>query len=249
MKILVTAGNTQAPIDKVRCITNIFSGRTGAQIAAEAFDRGYALTLLTSHPVVLQGLPAVRARRAPDWQVLPYRTFEELETLMATSIQEGGYDAVVHAAAVSDYQVAGIYAPGTGTRFDLREMTRVAENGPRLADVASGKVKSHHPELWLRLRPAPKLVDKIRSTWGFGGILVKFKLEVGIGDADLLEIAERSRMQSGADLIAANTLEGMNDWAYVGAGEGGYRRVSRSELAGKLLDEVCRKRQSRRDPR
>ena len=108
MKILVTAGNTQAPIDKVRCITNIFSGRTGAQIAAEAFDRGYALTLLTSHPEVLAGLPAVRARRAPDWQVLPYRTFEELETLMATSIQEGGYDAVVHAAAVSDYHVAGI---------------------------------------------------------------------------------------------------------------------------------------------
>jgi len=50
--------------------------------------------------------------------------------------------------------------------------------------------------------------------------LTWFHLEVGIGDADLLEIAERSRMQSGADLMAANTLEGMNDWAYVGAGQG-----------------------------
>ncbi|MFO0803298.1 MAG: phosphopantothenoylcysteine decarboxylase [Gemmataceae bacterium] len=29
MKVLVTAGNTQSPLDRVRCITNIFSGRTG----------------------------------------------------------------------------------------------------------------------------------------------------------------------------------------------------------------------------
>ena len=34
MKILVTAGNTQVPIDRVRCITNIFSGRTGTRINA-----------------------------------------------------------------------------------------------------------------------------------------------------------------------------------------------------------------------
>ena len=39
MKILVTAGNTQTPIDRVRSITNIFSGRTGARIAARAFNR------------------------------------------------------------------------------------------------------------------------------------------------------------------------------------------------------------------
>jgi hypothetical protein len=50
VKILVTAGNTQTDIDRVRCITNVFSGRTGAQIAAEAFERGHAVSLLTSHP-------------------------------------------------------------------------------------------------------------------------------------------------------------------------------------------------------
>ena len=59
MKILVTAGNTQTVIDRVRCITNVFSGRTGAQIAAEAFERGHAVTLVTSHPEVLTTVPAV----------------------------------------------------------------------------------------------------------------------------------------------------------------------------------------------
>ena len=33
MNILVTAGNTIVPIDRVRCITNVFTGRTGTAIA------------------------------------------------------------------------------------------------------------------------------------------------------------------------------------------------------------------------
>ena len=50
MNVLVTAGNTQAPIDRVRCVTNIFSGRTGAAIANAAWGRGHAVTLATSNP-------------------------------------------------------------------------------------------------------------------------------------------------------------------------------------------------------
>jgi phosphopantothenate-cysteine ligase/phosphopantothenoylcysteine decarboxylase/phosphopantothenate--cysteine ligase len=226
-------------IDRVRCITNVFSGWTGARLAGEASKRGHTVTLLTSHPEVVV-VPASRARQAPDLHVRPYRTFEELETLMAAFIMEGAYDVVIHAAAVSDYQVAGIYALGAGTRFDLEAMTWAAADHLVLVDATSGKVKSHHPELWVRLRPAPKLVDKIRSQWGFGGVLVKFKLEVGVTETELLDIAETSRRQSDADLMVANTLEGMQDWAFLGAGIGGYQRVNRNELADRLIDQVVR---------
>jgi phosphopantothenate-cysteine ligase/phosphopantothenoylcysteine decarboxylase/phosphopantothenate--cysteine ligase len=240
VKILVTAGNTQTLIDRVRCITNVFSGRTGAQIAVEAFERGHAVTLLTSHPEVLERTPAVRTRQGSDWCVHPYRTFEELEMRMARSIREGEFDAVIHAAAVSDYQVAGVYTPESGTRFDLEEGTWLAVDRPRLLAATAGKVKSHHPDLWLRLRPAPKLVDRIRSPWGFRGVLVKFKMEVGGTESELLTIAESSRRQSDANLMVANTLEGMQDWAFLGAGIGGYQRVNRSELADRLIEEVIR---------
>jgi len=81
-------------------------------------------------------------------------------------------------------------------------------------------------------------VDRVRSAWGFAGVLVKFKLEVGLSKAELLEVAERARVHSGADLVSANTLEGMHEWAVVGAGPGGYRRVTREELADHLLDRV-----------
>jgi phosphopantothenate-cysteine ligase/phosphopantothenoylcysteine decarboxylase/phosphopantothenate--cysteine ligase len=230
MNILVTAGNTQTPVDDVRCITNIFTGRTGGIIAARAFERGHSVTLLTSHPDVVDAIPSSRDRTAPGWQVRPYRTFDDLDTAMGEEIGGGKYDAVIHAAAVSDYRVAGAFTFHDG----------------QFEDVSAGKVKSSHSELWLKLTPTPKLVGKIRSAWGFAGVLVKFKLEVGLTESELLAVAEKARVHSSADLICANTLEGMKEWAFVGAGQGGYRRVTRAELADHLLDQMETVRSSRR---
>jgi phosphopantothenate---cysteine ligase (CTP) len=219
MRIFVTAGNTQAYIDRVRCITNIFTGRTGAAIALEAYRRGHHVTLVTSHPEVIDEVNPDSDR----WHCRQYRTFEDLETLMSEYVGNGPLDAVVHCAAVSDYLVAGVFA----------------RSGDEWIDRAAGKIKSNEPELWLRLVRAPKLVDKIRSDWDFRGILVKFKLEVEISDADLLAIAESSRQHSNADWMTANTLEGSTEWAYLG-NAGGYVKVPRAELAGALLDAIER---------
>jgi len=221
MNVLVTAGNTQTPLDQVRCITNIFTGRTGGLIAADAFDRGHAVTVLTSHPEVFDAIPQLRLRHSPDWQIHKYRTFEDLDHLMESKITTSGFDVIIHAAAVSDYHLAGMFAPT-----------------PELPIDTTGKVKSTYPELWLKLVPTPKLVDKIRSVWGFHGVLVKFKLEVGLTEAELLAVAERSRIQSDADLMAANTLEGRHEWALVGNGVIGYERVLRGDLARVLLNRV-----------
>lgn len=240
MKILVTAGNTQTPLDRVRCITNIFSGRTGAGIAARAYDRGHSVALLTSHPEALNEIASTRERTASTWRVRRYRTFDDLDSAMAEEIGLG-VDAVIHAAAVSDYRAAGIFAPAPGSAFDPEKLTWSAsgEGPPRVRDAAAGKVKSSHPELWLRLLPTPKLVDKIRSEWGFRGVLVKFKLEVGLSESELRNVAEAARLQSRADLLVANTLEGMAEWAFVGNATG-YRKVSRVELADALVDEIER---------
>jgi phosphopantothenate---cysteine ligase (CTP) len=216
VKILVTAGHTQTPVDRVRCITNIFSGKTGARIAAEAFGRGHDVTLFTSHPEVVD--PSLHSTARASWIVKPYRTFEDLQTLMADSIPRGTFDAIIHAAAVSDYVVAGVYAKGDDGQF---------------TDASAGKVKGSHPELWLRLVPTPKLVDRVRRDWHFTGKLVKFKLEVDVADEALLAVAETSRLYSGADLMVANTFDGMHEWAYVGAGD--YVRVRRDKLPLEIL--------------
>jgi phosphopantothenoylcysteine synthetase/decarboxylase len=234
MNILITAGNTHAPIDRVRVLTNVFTGRTGASLARTAWARGHQVTVLTSHPETLADLPASDSDRRVT--VLPYQTFDDLAGLMQGQIRDGRYDAIFHSAAVSDYLAAGVYAPEAGTSFDAR--TRRWEGGgqaPAMAEHRGGKIKSNEPELWLRLVRAPKLVDRIRDPWGFAGLLVKFKLEVGVTDAELLDTAEKSRQQSAADLIVANTLEGSAHVAFIGPIEGRYERVHRRELAEQLL--------------
>jgi phosphopantothenoylcysteine synthetase/decarboxylase len=247
MNLLVTAGNTLVPIDRVRGITNIFTGRTGTRIALHAQQRGHHVTLLTSHPEVAaeeQGTPAVPPER---WSVWRYRTFEDLQSALHQLVRQGGLDGIIHCAAVSDYQSAGIYAPDATTHFRIQDghWESSAPLPPRLVDRSAGKVKSDEPELWLRLVRTPKLIDRIRFDWGFRGLLVKFKLEVGISEEELLAVAERSRGQSAADLMVANTLEGAPYWAYLGPLDGTYQRVNRAELAGRLLDaveRVCKER-------
>jgi phosphopantothenoylcysteine synthetase/decarboxylase len=238
MNLLVTAGNTLALIDKVRCLTNVFTGRTGASIALEALERRHTVRLLTSHPEAVEGLSAGRPLDPARWSVVRYRTFEDLHARMGEAIAPGGWDAIVHCAAVSDYLSGGVYSPAEGTAFDPASLTWSSPGAVAMTDRAAGKVKSDEPELWVRLVRAPKLVDRIRPDWGFRGVLVKFKLEVGLTDEQLLDVAERSRRHSDADLMVANTLEGAKNYAFVGPLAGGYVRVSRVSLAAKLIDVV-----------
>ena len=245
MKILVTAGNTQAPIDRVRCLTNIFTGRTGAGIALHAHTLGHHVTLLTSHPETVNEHQTM-IRPAERWSLHTYRTFDDLQNLLAELVPGARFDAIVHGAAVSDYLAAGVYSPAANTHFihDGRWTSDTA-TWPALEDRAAAKVRSDEPELWIRLLRAPKLIDHVRTDWGFRGVLVKFKLEVGVNDADLLETAERSRRHSEADLIIANTFEGMNAWAYLGPLHGRYERVERPALPSRLLDAIERLHEER----
>jgi phosphopantothenoylcysteine synthetase/decarboxylase len=232
MNILVTAGNTLVPIDRVRCITNIFTGRTGASITRCAWERGHRVTLLTSHPEAVDNPP-----HSERWAMLRYRTFEDLQRLMREIVTGGELNAVIHCAAVSDYLAGGIYAPAEDTHFRPESGYWDSDNAarPRMIDRAAGKIKSDEPELWLRLVRAPKLIDCLRRDWGFRGMIVKFKLEVGVGNERLLAVAERSRQQSAADLMVANTLEGASEWAFLGPLGGQYQRIARHQLPEHLL--------------
>ena len=236
MNFFITAGNTQSMIDRVRCVTNIFSGRTGASVARTAWGRGHTVTLATSHPDVLTEFGLSPHSATERFTVLPYSTFDDLASIMQTQFRAGSFDAVCHSAAVSDYLPAGTFTPNPGTFFNARTNQWEAQSGPAtLTEQKGGKIKSTEPELWLRLVRAPKLVDRIRHPWGFTGGLVKFKLEVGIGEEKLVEVADASRRQSAADLMVANTLDGAAHWAYVGPIADRYERVPRRELPDRLV--------------
>jgi phosphopantothenoylcysteine synthetase/decarboxylase len=227
MRWLVTAGGTQVEIDAVRAIGNVGTGRTGAAIAVEARRHGHDVVLLTSNPEAADLSVAIRS----------YRTFDELHRQMSELIHGGGFDCLVHSAAVSDFRPANVYAPMAGTTFETASSSWRGDP-PRLIDRAATKVRSDETELWLRLVRTPKLIDLVRSEWGFRGVIVKFKLEVGVEPGALRTLAEASRRQSVADLMVANTLEGARDWALVGPIGVEYRRVARGQLAAELVTAV-----------
>ncbi len=95
--IVVSAGGTQEPIDPVRVITNRSSGKMGYAIAQAARDRGASVTLVTA-PTSLPGIAGVEFRRVAT-------VAEMREAVLAAC---AGADALIMAAAVSDYRPADV---------------------------------------------------------------------------------------------------------------------------------------------
>lgn len=98
VRILVTAGPTEEPIDAVRHISNPSSGKMGYAIAEEAVRQGAEVTLVTG-PTLLE--PPAGAK------VVHVRTAQEM--LDACLRVYDGVDIVIATAAVSDYRPAEVW--------------------------------------------------------------------------------------------------------------------------------------------
>ncbi len=216
MRILVTAGNTLVPIDRVRAITNIFKGKTGTAIADFCSRSGADVTLITSHPDIVPKIHAMK--------IIPYKTYVDLAEIMEQRIRRGAYDVIIHSAAVSDFSVSAVCA--------------MAVNGQLVKIDATKKVSSAHTKLYLELSSTEKLIDKIRSDWGYVGKLIKFKLEVEKTADELISIAIASVRASRADLIVANCLEWCDRSAMIICADGAYIEVDRHKLPEELWRRI-----------
>jgi phosphopantothenate-cysteine ligase/phosphopantothenoylcysteine decarboxylase/phosphopantothenate--cysteine ligase len=218
MKVLITAGSTKTMIDQVRCITNVFKGRTGADMAEYFGANGHYVDLLTSNTDI---------KLMNNVMVLPhYKTYDDLFESMKKFITMKKYDVIIHSAAVSDYKPDGIFKPD------------MSSGELELECVSSAtKVSSDHDELYIKMIPTEKIIDKIRSEWGFEGTLVKFKLQVDMKDKELISVAQESRKASNADIIVANCLEWARERAYI-CDDNGHLNVKRCNLSKKLLEKI-----------
>jgi phosphopantothenoylcysteine decarboxylase / phosphopantothenate---cysteine ligase len=95
-RFLITSGPTHEPIDPVRFVGNRSSGKMGAALAAEAFGRGAAVT------VVLGPGASV----PPGVEVVPVQTAEEMRDAVIARFDDA--DALVMAAAVADFRPKAI---------------------------------------------------------------------------------------------------------------------------------------------
>jgi phosphopantothenoylcysteine decarboxylase/phosphopantothenate--cysteine ligase len=163
-RILVTSGATAERVDPIRILTNRASGKTGTKIALEAWRRGAEVTLVHRGRL---GLPV---------KEVYVESAEEMGSAVLAELDGGGYDAVIAAAAVSDYTL----------------------------DPSAEKIKSGG-ELVLRLRPTSKIIGAVRSRHP-DLKMVGFKAETFLSDEDLISRATESMEKNRLDLVVANDV-------------------------------------------
>jgi len=92
VKILITAGPTEEPLDPVRFITNLSSGKMGYALALAAHRRGAEVTLITG-PATLP-LPPVET-------IIKVRTAKQMHKAVMDNYKKA--KIIIKAAAVADY--------------------------------------------------------------------------------------------------------------------------------------------------
>jgi phosphopantothenoylcysteine synthetase/decarboxylase len=235
MRFLVTAGNTRERIDDVRDWGNIFTGNTGYRIA-RAIARAGEVDLVSSN---LNHLAELRAQIATSHPIHghAFTSHEDLRSLLASMMAKHAYDAVFMSAAVADYRPVRVFAVAS------REPTgKSGQEQWIVRDVQAGKIKSTHGRIAILGEPTEKIVDLFRGAWNYRGLLVKFKLEVGLDRNELIRVAEASRRASGADYLVANTLDmvqGPSAGAFL-LSDAGADWVPRGELPQRMLALVTR---------
>ena len=163
-RIIVTSGANAESIDPIRILTNRSSGKTGVEIAIEAFRRGADVTIVHKNRLGIPGIKEVFAESANEM------------TDAALAELEEGYDALISAAAISDYTI----------------------------DAASSKIKSGK-ELVLKFKSTRKLIHEVREKYP-ALVITGFKAETDVKPDELMKRAWDTLNTSKLDLIAANEV-------------------------------------------
>jgi phosphopantothenoylcysteine decarboxylase/phosphopantothenate--cysteine ligase len=216
MRVLVTAGGTEEPLDGVRRLTNVSTGATGGALASALSERGAEVLLLHAERAAASRLAVERES---------FVTFADLERLLRRHLAARDWDAVIHLAAVSDYHVDSIEVDG-----------RVVEPG------GSGKIGTGR-EVVIRLAPNPKLIDSLRS-WSRNSqiTVVGFKL-TDDPDAESRLRQVRALVDRGvADLVVHNDIREIDSECHLATIYRGEtvvaRTASKAELAAELWRQI-----------
>ena len=164
-KILITSGATKESIDPIRIITNRSSGKTGIELAKEAYKQCADVTLIHSAHLGQEGIKELYVESASD---------------MVNAVQSelsGGFDAMISAAAISDFT---------------------------LETIDKDKIKSGKP-ISLDLVPTKKLLVEVKKN--FPDVkLVGFKAEVGVSKNALIMSAKSLMRSNDLEFIVANDV-------------------------------------------
>lgn len=199
---LLTAGATRNPVDAIRYLSAHASGRTGVHLARMLAAVDPAVHLLGSPEALL------RAGASTAFSQEAYGSTRDLLARVEAWVRAHPQGAVVHSAAVGDYEAA-----------------------PTDHKIASGRAA-----LTLTLRPTPKILDAIRG-FGLTGPLVSFKAaSPETTDDALVAIARAQLVRTGSSRVFANVIGRTSHGVFLVAADGAERFESRADAISALFD-------------
>ena len=180
MQCVVTAGPTCEPLDEVRRLTNLSTGKLGTELANFLAVLGHEVVLLLGHYALYRGEPKVRS-------VQTFTTTSDLRTrLQGLSAQ--GVGAVFHAAAVSDFTF--------GAAWERRESGEWVQ-------CVGRKISTRKSQLLVELKPTPKIIDGLRD-WFPRALLVGWKYELDGDRVGAVQAAEQQIAQNRTNACVVN---------------------------------------------
>jgi phosphopantothenate---cysteine ligase (CTP) len=198
-KILITSGGTKIPIDDVRHIGNMSTGRLGSSLALEFLKVGFEVDFLYaigSHNPSQLNLDLQDAdfqskyeeflSRKPYLSRLTSYSYKTYDDYSATLIKLLDHNPAITilAAAVSDYGVTPV----------------------------KGKLVSTN-NTTLQLHPLPKLISKVK-TLAPSTQLVGFKLLSGVSTEELINAAKHSLVTNHCSMVVSNDLSTIKSGAH-----------------------------------
>jgi phosphopantothenate-cysteine ligase len=202
MNVVVTGGATIAPIDDVRLMTNVSSGRFAAAITEAFLDRGARVwhihSLAAQRPLWRS---ASFALDAPD----PVLELERLARLRQRwmSQRERLQLVPLEVGTVADYG-ATLKKVLDSHSIDVVVLPMAVADFEPAAE--SGKISSESETLVVECRRTPKVIRSIRD-WCPSVYLVGFKLLSHVPPAKLIHDAAIACRNNRADLTVANDLQ------------------------------------------
>lgn len=176
MKILITSGGTDVPIDDVRKITNMSTGRFGAEIAEEFDKLDHDVLFWHSKGSKLpQGLQTAVYNGRIDSSIMAYKDYNRYLDIVGIA-EMTAPDIIISAAAVSDY----------------------------ILDKTEGKISSSDDELVIRLKKAKKVLPEFKKV-SPKSMVVGFKLLVSPTYQEVHKAVQKV-LNNGADYVVYNDL-------------------------------------------
>ena len=239
MNVVVTGGGTIAPIDDVRLLTNVSSGRFSAVITEACLDRGARVWHVHS-PSALRPLWRLAAFDLETAD--PVAELARLARLREKWLSQCGRLHLVPLAIgnVADYAATLKQILQTEPIDVVFLPMAVADFEP---EPRSGKIRSDIESLDLHCRRTPKVIAQVRD-WSPLVYLVGFKLLSGAARDELIARSLDSLCENRADLVVANDLatlrQGKHTIHLVRSGSEPETLEPGPDLADRLVERVMK---------